>query len=374
MRVVIIAGTRPEAIKLIPVYFEAKRAGLETLMVSTGQHREMLQQVFDWFEVQPDYDLQLMQQNQSLASLSAAALQQLDQLYKNIRPDVVVVQGDTTTAFIAGLTAFYQQLKIVHVEAGLRTYDKFSPWPEEINRTLLSRLADLHFAPTALSARHLHNEGIAADTVFVTGNTVIDALLFTREKVKQAQLVPPSLHFLFEGDAKSRQMILITGHRRENWGEGFASICRAIRTLAEEFPELYFVYPVHLNPNVRGIVYEALGGVSNIVLTEPVNYPEFVQLMERSFIILTDSGGVQEEAPSLGKPVLVLRNTTERPEGVEAGSVKLVGTGAEQILAAFRTLVQDPSVYQSMTSVRNPYGDGTASHRIIEEIVNRFRL
>ena len=366
MKLFIIAGTRPEAIKLVPLYIEAKKRGLEVKFISTGQHREMLDQVFQWFEIQPDEDLEIMQKNQTLATLTSNALLKLDTLFAEEKPDWVIVQGDTTTAFVASLAAYYHKIKVAHVEAGLRTHNKYSPWPEEINRSLIGRIADLHFAPTALSAENLKRENIAEDKIFITGNTVIDALLYTNEKAIKENIFPVQLQDYFIGEEKNRKLVLITGHRRENWGLGFEEICKAIQTLAARYTDIHFIYPVHLNPNVQEPVQRLLIGHHNIILTDPLNYPEFVRMMERSYIILSDSGGVQEEAPSLGKPVLVMRDTTERPEGVEAGSVKLVGTSSESIINSFIELIEDDSVYKKMSNVKNPYGDGTASMKIIK--------
>jgi UDP-N-acetylglucosamine 2-epimerase (non-hydrolysing) len=368
--VYIICGTRPEAIKLIPVFFQAKINEIKVKFISTGQHREMLDQVFDWFEIRPDLDLEIMQKNQTLAMLTSNLLLKLDTLFAVEKPDWVIVQGDTTTAFIASLAAYYHKVKVAHVEAGLRTYNKYSPWPEEINRSLIGRIADLHFAPTTFSAENLKRENIPDDNIFVTGNTVIDALLFTNEKVKKENIFPVQLQNYFTGEDHNIKIVLITGHRRENWGQGFEEICKAIQTLAARYTDIHFIYPVHLNPNVQEPVQRLLSGHYNIILTNPLNYPEFVRMMERSYIILTDSGGVQEEAPSLGKPVLVMRDTTERPEGVEAGSVKLVGTSSISIINAFVELIENESTYKLMSSVKNPYGDGTSSNQIIKYLIN----
>jgi UDP-N-acetylglucosamine 2-epimerase (non-hydrolysing) len=370
MKLFIITGTRPEAIKLIPLYFEANRRGVDVRLISTGQHREMLDQVFDWFEVKPDIDLQLMQQNQTLASLSANTLMKLDALFKEDKPDYVMVQGDTTTAFIAALAAYYHKIKVVHIEAGLRTRNKYSPWPEEINRSLIGRIADLHFAPTKWSADNLIKEGVDEKNVFITGNTVIDALFYTINKVNKNQIIPTDLEAYFNETNTDKKIVLITGHRRENWGRGFEEMCLAIQQLAIRYSEMDFIYPVHLNPNVQEPVHRLLSGLSNVLLIAPLNYPEFVRMMERSYIILTDSGGVQEEAPGLGKPVLVMRDTTERPEGVEAGTVKLVGTNADTIVRTFIELADDTLKYKTMSEVKNPYGDGTASQKIIETLLN----
>jgi UDP-N-acetylglucosamine 2-epimerase (non-hydrolysing) len=372
MKLFIIAGTRPEAIKLVPVYMEAKKRRVEVKFISTGQHREMLDQVFDWFQIRPDMDLEIMQKNQTLASLTANVLQNLDQLFANEKPNCVIVQGDTTTAFVASLAAYYHKIKVAHVEAGLRTHNKYSPWPEEINRSLIGRIADLHFAPTTLSAENLKRENIAEEKIFITGNTVIDALLYTNDKANKENIFHVQLQDYFIGEEKNRKLVLITGHRRENWGQGFEEICKAIQTLAIRYPDIHFVYPVHLNPNVQEPVQRLLSGHHNIILTDPLNYPEFVRMMERSYIILSDSGGVQEEAPSLGKPVLVMRDTTERPEGVEAGSVNLVGTSSDSIINSFIELIENDSVYQNMSNVKNPYGDGTASKQIIDVLEKSY--
>jgi UDP-N-acetylglucosamine 2-epimerase (non-hydrolysing) len=365
-----IIGTRPEAIKLIPLFYEAKRRGLSVRLISTGQHREMLNQVFEWFEVKPDVNLQLMQNNQTLATLSANALMKLDALFLEEKPDYVMVQGDTTTAFVAALAAYYHKIKVVHVEAGLRTRNKYSPWPEEINRSLIGRIADLHFAPTQWSANNLIKEGIDEKDVFIAGNTVIDALFYTRDKVNKNQIIPKGLEAYFNETNSNKKIVLITGHRRENWGRGFEEICLSIQQLATRYPDMDFIYPVHLNPNIQEPVHRLLSGLSNVRLIGPLNYPEFVRMMERSFIILTDSGGVQEEAPSLGKPVLVMRDTTERPEGVEAGAVQLVGTNSDTIIKTFIELADDLVKYKAMSEVKNPYGDGTASKQIIDRLLS----
>jgi UDP-N-acetylglucosamine 2-epimerase (non-hydrolysing) len=369
LNIFIIAGTRPEAIKLVPVYLEAKKRGIEVKFISTGQHREMLDQVFSWFDIQPYKDLEIMQKNQTLGILTSNALLKLDSLFAAEKPDCVMVQGDTTTAFVASLAAYYHKIKVAHVEAGLRTHNKYSPWPEEINRSLIGRIADLHFAPTYKSADNLKRENISENKIIITGNTVIDALLYTNEKAKKENIFPVLLRNYFNGNEQNRKLVLITGHRRENWGQGFEEICKAIHSLAVRYPDIHFIYPVHLNPNVQAPVQRLLSGQKNVILTDPLNYPEFVRMMERSYIILTDSGGVQEEAPSLGKPVLVMRNTTERPEGVDAGSVKVVGTSSVNIINAFIELIENEYAYKSMSDIKNPYGDGTASSQIIDSLI-----
>ena len=370
LKTALIMGTRPEAIKLIPVYFELKRRGVETVLVSTGQHKEMLQQVFEWFDVVPDLDLDVMTANQSLAMLTSNIIQKLDSFFSTQPVDIVLVQGDTTTAFASSLVAFYHKIKVAHVEAGLRTFNKFSPWPEEINRCLISRLADLHFAPTSWSETNLLQEGIKQSNIVLTGNTVIDALLYSVEKVKQQNIQPKSLTEFFNGAHAEKPIILITGHRRENWGKGFEDICHAIGTLATQHKDMFFIYPVHLNPNVKNIVHEKLGNLENVILVNPLNYPEFISLMNRCYLILTDSGGVQEEAPSLGKPVVLMRDTTERPEGVESGNVKLTGTSPEKIIEEVNALINNKSLYEQMSALKNPYGDGRASEIITDSILS----
>ena len=357
-KISIIFGTRPEAIKLAPVVLELeKHKEFEVNVCVTAQHREMLDQVLEVFDIKPEVDLNIMKANQTLSSLTSQAIKLLDNYLSEYRPDIILVQGDTTTVFAASLTAFYHKIKIGHVEAGLRTWNKFSPYPEEINRVLTTKIADLHFAPTSLSKKNLLKEGVYEDQIFVTGNTVIDALLIAREKIKSKNISIPGLpdKLLKENDNK---IILITGHRRENFGEGFDNICQAIANLAKEFKDYNFIYPVHLNPNVRKPVFEILSKRENIFLIDPLNYLPFIFLMDKAKIILTDSGGVQEEAPSLGKPVLVMRDTTERPEGVDAGTVKVVGTNKQAIIDATKTLLTNKSEYSKMANAVNPYGDG----------------
>jgi len=361
-----IFGTRPEAIKLCPLVLELKKhREFEPHVCVTGQHRQMLDQVLEVFEVAPDVDLNLMQPDQTLAGLTARVITAIDQYLAEYKPDMVIVQGDTTTSFCAALAAFYRRIPVGHVEAGLRTWNKFSPFPEEINRTITSRIADLHFAPTQWAKENLLKEGVPEDRIFVTGNTVIDALHIAIEKVRKNPPAIPSLpKELLNGDSQ-KPVVLITGHRRENFGAGFESICQAISELSKRFPDVAFVYPVHLNPNVRKPVFDILSGRSNIYLIEPLSYLPFVALMNRSQIVLTDSGGVQEEAPGLGKPVLVMRDTTERPEAVEAGTVKLVGTDRRMIVDEVSTLLTDEKSYTAMANAVNPYGDGQACGRIV---------
>ena len=369
-RIAIILGTRPEAIKLAPVIRALReQSGFEPQVCVTGQHREMLRQTLEAFEIKPDVDLELMQSNQTLAGLTSRAISALDHYFEHERPEIVLVQGDTTTVFAASLAAFYHRIKVGHVEAGLRTGDKYSPFPEEINRVLTTRLADYHFAPTAQARENLLAEGVPGERIHLTGNTVIDALEFALGKVRPHPPEVPGLPQELLDRGAANPLVLITGHRRENFGAGFESICQAIAALAEQFPETAFVYPVHLNPNVREPVFRRLTGRQNVFLIQPLSYLPFVALMDRATLILTDSGGVQEEAPSLGKPVLVMRDTTERPEAIAAGSARLIGTQADQIEAAVSTLLRDPRAYAAMVPLSggmNPYGDGRAAARIIQ--------
>ena len=366
-KLLIVCGTRPEAIKLAPVVQELKRRSdqFTCLMCVTAQHRQMLDQVLELFNLKPDFDLNIMLPNQSLASLTIRAIEGIDHVIAETRPDVVLVQGDTTTALCGALTAFYRQVPVGHVEAGLRTGDKYAPFPEEANRRLVTQLTNYHFAPTEHSGKALLNEGIPAQSIFITGNTVVDALLWVRERIRQ---FPPALpeHLLLALEGHS--MVLITGHRRESFGDGFEKICQAIRDVADACPEVVFVYPVHLNPNVREPVNRILGGHQRILLIEPLAYAPFVWLMEQATIVLTDSGGVQEEAPSLGKPVLVMRETTERPEGVAAGNACLVGVSRDRIAGELLRLLRHPAERARMAAVRNPYGDGKASQRIADTL------
>ncbi len=374
-KIAVVFGTRPEAIKLAPVILALRKSRRFSCNVCvTGQHREMLQQVLGVFKIEPDVDLALMKRDQTLAELTSRSVSALDRYFAETRPDAVVVQGDTTTVLCASLAAFYHHVPIAHVEAGLRTRDLESPWPEEGNRQMVSRLAKWHFAPTESNRRNLLDEGIPDSSIFVTGNTVIDALLLAKSLPETTGrtirgLPGDSLTFL-----ESERMVLVTGHRRENFGNGFENICHAIGHLAADFPNVHFIYPVHLNPNVRAPVNRILGGTapSNVHLIEPQDYLSFVALMNRSAVILTDSGGVQEEGPSLGKPVLVMRDTTERPEAVEAGTAKLVGASADTIVAETSVLLRDSTTYAKMANAVNPYGDGKASQRILEVLSNNI--
>jgi UDP-N-acetylglucosamine 2-epimerase (non-hydrolysing) len=365
-----IFGTRPEAVKLCPLILAIRHyPGVTPHVCVTGQHRQMLDQVLEVFEVTPDVDLSLMQPNQTLASLTARGITAIDGYLTEHKPDLVLVQGDTTSVFCAALAAFYHKIPVGHVEAGLRTWNKFSPFPEEINRVLATHLVDYHFAPTLTSKENLLKEGVPEGRIFVTGNTVIDALFLAIDKIKKNPPVIPGLPTELMNGQKDRPMVLITGHRRENFGEGFESICRAIDALANYFPDTAFVYPVHLNPNVREPVFRILAGKKNIYLIEPLSYLPFVALMNRSKIILTDSGGVQEEAPSLGKPVLVMRDNTERPEAVTAGAVRLVGMDTDRIIKNTIEILTDHQAYMRMAKAMNPYGDGQACKKIITKLL-----
>lgn len=369
MIVTLIIGTRPEAIKLIPLYVELKKTkGVHVQLVSTGQHKEMLAQIFAFFNVVPDVELEVMSANQSLAGLTSLLLSKLDEYFKHTPTDLIVVQGDTTTAFTSALAGFYHKKKVAHVEAGLRTYEKYNPFPEEINRQLVSKIADFHFSPTTISTSNLEKEGLTG--IHQTGNTVIDALLLGQSIVNNNLSHYQSLYASVL--TKGKKMVLITGHRRESFGEGFQQICTAIRHLAEHHPDLVFLYPVHLNPNVKNIVNEKLGGLSNVSLIDPVGYGEMIYLMSSAYIILSDSGGIQEEAPSLGKPLLVMRETTERPEGISAGCSILTGTNAQKIIDTFEEIFSTPEKYQRMSNVSNPYGDGKASQRIVSVLTQHF--
>ena len=356
MNLLVIFGTRPEAIKLAPLILKLRQQFKVKICV-TGQHREMLDQVLSVFKINSDFDLNLMKTNQNLTTLTSGVLEGVHSVLEKEHVDWIIVQGDTTTSMAAAIAAFYKKINIAHVEAGLRTSEKFSPFPEEINRQLTSRLADIHFAPTEKNRDSLIQENIPPEKIFVTGNTVIDALQWVLKNIPE-----PVWDLPFHPSDK--RMILVTGHRRENFGEGFQNICKAIKTLAVKNPNLEFVYPVHLNPNVQKPVTTLLANQGNIHLIEPLDYQKFVHFMNRSYFILTDSGGVQEEAPSIGKPVLVMRDTTERPEAVEAGTVMLVGTDQNQIVKNSQKLIDDKTHYESMSFSHNPYGDGTASEKI----------
>lgn len=370
-KVLSIFGTRPEAIKMAPVVKALEEnPDIQSIVCVTAQHREMLDKVLALFEITPDYDLDIMRSNQSLTQASSRMLMALEPILKECKPDLVLVHGDTSTTLCGAQAAFYQQIPIGHVESGLRTYSLYSPWPEEANRQLTSVITKLHFSPTEAAAQNLYNEHNNPEYIYVTGNTVVDALLDVKDKLQSSSLLREQLQQQFSELNFNKRRVLITGHRRENFGEGFESICQAIKDLAEKYPDYEFVYPVHLNPNVKEPVNRLLQGLDNVKLIEPQDYLPFVYLMSTSHIILTDSGGIQEEAPSLGIPVLVMRETTERQEAVEAGTVKLVGTHGPTIVAEVSNLIENEAVYTKMSQAHNPYGDGKASQRITETIVD----
>lgn len=382
--ILLVFGTRPEAIKMCPLVkeFQKHPECFRTLVCVSGQHREMLDQVLRIFEVTPDYDLNIMKQGQDLYDVTSRVLLGLRDVLKEANPDVVFVHGDTTTSTAAALAAFYQQIPVAHIEAGLRTYNIYSPWPEEMNRQITSRIATFNFAPTPLSKQNLLQENVKESSIMVTGNTVIDALYMVVDKIKQDATLSMELenNLLKAGYDVNRlqngkRLVLITGHRRENFGEGFISMCTAIKDLTIKYPDVDFVYPMHLNPNVRKPIHEVFGenlnGLGNMFFIEPLEYLNFVYLMEKCTIVLTDSGGIQEEAPGLGKPVLVMRDTTERPEAVEAGTVKLVGTDYQRIVDNVSLLLENTDYYNAMSKSVNPYGDGRACKRVVEVLRSR---
>ena len=375
----LVFGTRPEAIKMSPLVKEFQKypEKFERIVCVTGQHREMLDQVLRIFDIQPDYDLNIMKQGQDLYDVTARVLTGMRDVLKETRPDIVLVHGDTTTSTAAALAAFYQQIPVGHIEAGLRTHNIYSPWPEEVNRQITGRIATYHFAPTSLSKDNLLQEGISGEQIIVTGNTVIDALYMVVEKIKNDGILSCELEKVLKASgydisrlSDGRKLVLITGHRRENFGDGFISMCKAIKSLSEKYPEVDFVYPMHLNPNVRKPIHEVFGESqrANLFFIEPLEYLSFVYLMEKSAIVLTDSGGIQEEAPGLGKPVLVMRDTTERPEALEAGTVKLVGTDYDKIVNEVSGLLDSQEYYEKMSKAINPYGDGKACSRIVKAL------
>ena len=382
-KIMLVFGTRPEAIKMAPLVKELQKypEDFQTIVCVTGQHREMLDQVLKIFEIVPDYDLNIMRQGQDLYDVTARVLTGMRDILKEAAPDIVLVHGDTTTSTAAALAAFYQQIPVGHVEAGLRTHNIYSPWPEEMNRQLTGRIATYDFAPTPLSRQNLMDENVAEQKITVTGNTVIDALYWVVDKIKHDAQLDAELEKQLEQAGYDvhrldggKKLVLITGHRRENFGEGFLNICRAIKTLSSRYPDVDFVYPMHLNPNVRRPIHQIFGedlsGLGNMFFIEPLEYLSFVYLMEKSTIVLTDSGGIQEEAPGLGKPVLVMRDTTERPEALEAGTVKLVGTDYNKIVDEVSTLLDDAAAYERMSKAVNPYGDGLACRRIAQTLKN----
>lgn len=386
-RILLVFGTRPEAIKMCPLVNELKKHTevFETLVCVTGQHREMLDQVLHIFEVTPDYDLNIMKQGQDLYDVTARVLAGMRDVLKEVQPDVVLVHGDTTTSTAAALAAFYQQIPVGHVEAGLRTHNIYSPWPEEINRQITGRIATFHFAPTPLSRQNLLSEGVKEELITVTGNTVIDALYMVVDKIKRDNSLDTELESLLKNAGydvnrlvNGKKLVLITGHRRENFGDGFINMCTAIKDLTRKYPDVDFVYPMHLNPNVRKPIHEVFGedlsNLGNMFFIEPLEYLSFIYLMEKSNIVLTDSGGIQEEAPGLGKPVLVMRDTTERPEALSAGTVKLVGTNYNRIVDQVSQLLTDEEYYNVMSQAVNPYGDGKACQRICDVLLNSLCL
>lgn len=373
-RVLLVFGTRPEAIKMAPLALKLQEFSqdFETKVCVTGQHRQMLDQVLELFNLKPDFDLNLMKPGQTLSDVTSGVLKGLEQVFTEWTPDLILVHGDTATTFAASLAAYYHKIKIGHVEAGLRTGDLYSPWPEEANRQLTGVLTNYHFAPTQSSYQNLMKENVDPATVVITGNTVIDALLQVKTKVEQDQQLIQKFEQEFSFLDKDKKLILVTGHRRENFGQGFLNICTALVNLAQKYPDIQIVYPVHLNPNVQQPVNELLANINNVSLIAPQDYLPFVYLMNRSYLILTDSGGIQEEAPSLGKPVLVMRDTTERPEAVYAGTVRLVGTDIITLETAVSELLENPEVYASMAEAHNPYGNGTACQQIIDFLKRNF--
>jgi len=368
MKVLLVFGTRPEAIKMAPLALKLQQFDqiFETKVCVTGQHRQMLDQVLELFDLRPDFDLNLMKPRQTLSDITSGVLKGLEKVFEQWMPDLILVHGDTATTFAASLAAYYHKIKVGHVEAGLRTGDLYSPWPEEANRQLTGVLASYHFAPTQLSYNNLIKENVDPSHIVVTGNTVIDALLQVKQKVEYDQTLTNQFQKEFSFLDTDKRLILVTGHRRENFGQGFLNICKALGNLAKKYPDIQIVYPVHLNPNVQQPVNELLTDIPNIHLIAPQDYLPFVYLMNLSYLILTDSGGIQEEAPSLGKPVLVMRDTTERPEAVEAGTVRLVGTKTEDIEQSVSELLDNSVVYSEMTEAHNPYGNGTACQKIID--------
>ena len=384
-KVLLVFGTRPEAIKMAPLVKELQKQKerIETVVCVTGQHREMLDQVLVIFDIKPDYDLNIMKRGQDLYDVTARVLTGMREVLKEIKPDIVLVHGDTTTSTAAALAAFYQQIPVGHVEAGLRTHNIYSPWPEEMNRLLTGRLATYHFSPTPLSRNNLIKESINDRNIIVTGNTVIDALYWVVDKIKNNKELDNELESVLSKAGydvnrldNGKKLVLITGHRRENFGDGFINMCTAIKDLTVKYPNVDFVYPMHLNPNVRKPIHEVFGkdlsGLKNMFFIEPLEYLSFVYLMEKSSIVLTDSGGIQEEAPGLGKPVLVMRDTTERPEALDAGTVKLVGTDYNKIVNEVSSLIDDKTAYEKMSNAVNPYGDGLACRRIVNALLYRI--
>ena len=378
-KIVLVFGTRPEAIKMAPVILELYKYPLEfkTIVCVTGQHRQMLDQVLNLFDIKPDYDLDIMKPDRDLYDIFSQTLLKIRHVFGESKPDLVIVHGDTSTSIAAALAAFYKQIPVAHVEAGLRTNNIYNPWPEEMNRQLTSRISSYHYVPTRRAMSNLLKENIKRNNIIVTGNTVIDTLRLALHRIEESSLIKRDLNleiiqkgYDIRRLTKSRSLILITGHRRENFGEGLENICKAILILSEKYPEFDFLYPVHLNPNVRRSVHKILKNqpTGNIYLTDPLDYLPFIYLMQRSYLIITDSGGIQEEAPFLSKPVLVLRDNTERPEALEAGTIKLIGTNCDRIVRYVSQLIDNPSEYQKMVNMKNPYGDGKAASRILKHL------
>jgi UDP-N-acetylglucosamine 2-epimerase (non-hydrolysing) len=377
-KILIVFGTRPEAIKMAPLIKEfSKYNKFETKVCVTAQHREMLDQVLQLFEIIPDYDLNIMKPSQDLYQITANILLNIKVVLRDFSPDIVFVHGDTTTTFATSLACFYEKITVAHVEAGLRTNNIYSPWPEEMNRQLTGRLAKFHFAPTQTAKMNLLRENVPDSSIFITGNTVIDALKIALNKIEKSLTLREKILTVLEHENISKSIInskfiLVTGHRRENFGQGFENICQALLKIAKTFPEINIIYPLHLNPNVQKPVRFLLSNQKNIIISKPLQYEEFLYLMQKSFLILTDSGGIQEEAPSIGKPVFVMRDTTERPEAVNAGTVRLTGTDADEIFNNITKLLNDKNEYEKMSQAKNPYGNGTASKKIVEIIKNRY--
>ncbi|MDA3890968.1 MAG: UDP-N-acetylglucosamine 2-epimerase (non-hydrolyzing) [Salinivirgaceae bacterium] len=377
-KILLVFGTRPEAIKMAPVVkeFQKDKVNFDTKVCVTGQHREMLDQVLEIFDIKPEYDLNIMKAGQDLYDVTSRVVLGMRDVLSEFKPDIVFVHGDTTTSSMTALAAYYQQIPVAHVEAGLRTHNIYSPWPEEINRQMTGRIATYNFAPTSLSKENLLKENIEEDSIYVTGNTVIDALQIVSEKLDSDKSLKAEIQTTLDAEFKneinieSDKFLLITGHSRENFGQGFLNICEAIGEIANKYPDVHLIYPVHLNPNVQKPVYELLGEYKNVHLIEPQQYLPFVYLMSKSYIVLTDSGGIQEEAPGLGKPVLVMRDTTERPEAMDAGTVRLVGTDKDLIVKEVTELIDNKDAYQKMSKAHNPYGDGKASEKIIKALID----
>lgn len=371
-KILIVFGTRPEAIKLCPlvIALRDREEIFKVVTCVTAQHREMLDQVLKIFDVMPEYDLDIMKQNQTLFDITAKVLIGLQKIMENEPIDMVIVQGDTTTTFTAALAAYYNHISVGHIEAGLRTWDKFAPYPEEMNRRLTTSLTDIHFAPTHLNRNNLLEEGVPEENIFITGNTIIDALFLVRDRIRSEK----KEFEVLRGIDKHKKIILVTGHRRESFGQGFINLCNALKDIALNNPDTEIVYPVHLNPSVRKPVYSILMDVNNVKLLEPLDYEPFIALLDSSYLVITDSGGIQEEAPSLGKPVLVTRDKTERPEALTTGGVRLVGTSRKQIVSEAQKILDDPDIYSKMSIVQNPYGDGHACERIIDILLHQFKF